>query len=70
MKYIIAMLCSLSLTGCMYQTVDQYDIHRATVYCGSVTNISYIESTALGGEFATCYDGQRTGLSEVKGVKK
>lgn len=69
-KSIIAIMACASLSGCFYQTVDQYDINRAIALCGSVANIHQIDSYSLGREDATCYSGEQERLSGIKGQRK
>jgi hypothetical protein len=70
MKFITAIILSLSLTGCFYQSVDQFDIHRAITVCKDVNNISNIESWWTGNELVQCYSGERAELREIKGERK
>ena len=69
-KFIIAIIACVSLSGCFYQTVNQYDINRAIALCGSVANIHQIDSYALGREDATCYSGEQDSLGGIKGERK
>lgn len=64
MKYFILIGC-LSLTGCMYQTIDQFDIRRAAKFCGGVDKIVEIESTSFGRENALCTNGKYDSLFGV-----
>ena len=69
-KFIIAIIACVSLSGCFYQTVNQYDINRAIALCGSVANIHQIASYFLGRVDATCYSGEQAGLGGIKGERK
>ena len=69
-KFIIAIIACVSLSGCFYQTINQYDINRAIVLCGSVANIHQIVSYSLGSEDAACYSGEQASLGEIKGERK
>ena len=69
-KFIIAIIACVSLSGCFYQTVNQYDINRAIALCGSVANIHQIYAYSLGSEDATCYSGEQGGLGGIKGERK
>ena len=69
-KFIIAIIACVSLSGCFYQTVNQYDISRAIALCGSVANIHQIDSYFLGRVDATCYSGEQAGLGGIKGERK
>lgn len=69
-KFIIAIIACVSLSGCFYQTVNQYDINRAIALCGSVANIHQIYSYYLGRVDATCYSGEQDSLDGIKGERK
>lgn len=69
-KFIIAIIACVSLSGCFYQTTNQYDINRAIALCGSVANIHQIYSYSLGGADATCYSGEQASLGGIKGERK
>ena len=53
MKTLIILLSSISLSGC-YQTVNQFDIERATVACNGVQNIVNISANFAGDERVVC----------------
>ena len=69
-KFIIAIIACVSLSGCFYQTVNQYDINRAIALCGSVANIHQIDSYFLGRVDATCYSGEQDSLGGIRGERK
>ena len=69
-KLVLILASSLILSGCMYQSVDQYDINRAIALCGSVANIHQIDSYYLGRVDATCYSGEQDSLGRIKGERK
>ena len=69
-KFIIAIIACVSLSGCFYQTVNQYDINRAIALCGSVANIHQIDSHSSGRVDATCYSGEQASLGGIKGERK
>lgn len=71
-KFIIAIIACVSLSGCMYQSVDQYDLSRAIKVCGSAENIFRIKSHFLGFENVRCFDtkGGNVNLAEVEGIRK
>ena len=69
-KLALILASSLFLSGCFYQTVNQYDINRAIALCGSVANIQQIDSYSLGHEGATCYSGEQASLDRIKGERK
>ncbi len=71
-KFIIAIIACVSLSGCMYQSVDQYDLSRAIKVCGSAENIFRIKSHFLGSENVRCFDtkGGNVNLNEVEGIRK
>lgn len=56
MKFLVVILSCVMLSGCFYQTVNQYDIRRAIKLCGSIENVVEISSYATGAETATCFD--------------
>lgn len=56
MKYLILTGC-LSLTGCMYQTVNQFDIQRAKNLCGGIEKIVEITANFDGKESVLCMNG-------------
>ena len=70
LKFIIAIMTCVSLYGCMYQTVDQYDINRALTVCKNVENISSITAAFDATEKVHCYSGESDWLGSVKGAKK
>ena len=69
-KFIIAIIACVSLSGCFYQTVNQYDINRAIALCGSVANIHQIGAYHLGRVDTTCYSGEQDSLDGIKGQGK
>lgn len=64
MKYLILIGC-LSLTGCFYQTVGQFDIQRARNFCGGIDKIVEIEAHFNGDENVTCLNGKHGSLYRV-----
>jgi hypothetical protein len=69
LKLLPIVACTLLLQGCFYQTVNQWDLQRATYFCGSVEAVVEVQSTFLGDEFITCINGNRVEASEVKIVE-
>ncbi len=71
-KLALILSSSLMLSGCFYQSVDQYDISRAVKVCGSAENIVRIKSHFLGSENVRCFDtkGGNVDLAEVEGIRK
>lgn len=68
MKYLsilTVLLVVLLLTGCFYQTVNQFDIQRASKACGGVEKIVGISATFIGDESALCKNGKKNGLHKV-----
>jgi len=53
---IVIILSTISLSGCVYQSVDHHDIQRATKVCGSIENVANIAADFIGQEFVMCYD--------------
>jgi len=58
MKYLILISC-LSLTGCFYQTVDQFDIQRASKACGGVEKVVRISAAFDGQEKVLCINAEQ-----------
>lgn len=54
MKTIAIILVAFSLSGCFWQSVNQYDLKDAIKICGSVENIAFINSGFGGDETVTC----------------
>ena len=71
-KLVLILASSLMLSGCTYQSVDQYDLSRAIKVCGSAENIFRIKSHFLGSEEVRCFDtkGENVNLDEVEGLRK
>ena len=71
-KLALILASSLMLSGCTYQSVDQYDLSRAIKVCGSAENIFRIESHFAGSENVRCFDtkGGNVDLDEVEGIRK
>ena len=58
---------SLMLSGCFYQTVNNYDLHRSIVFCKSPGNIASITAFVDGDEIVVCMDGTKSHLTAIKG---
>ena len=58
MKTLLALLLTLSLSGCFYQKVDTSDIIEASKICGSAEQILHIRADALGKEAVYCSSGK------------
>jgi hypothetical protein len=54
-KLFVVVFFATSLSGCFYQTVNQYDIREAIETCGTIENVFEITSSFTGGEYVTCY---------------
>lgn len=63
-------LVALSLSGCFYQTVNQYDIQRAITICGSLDKVVEISAHHTGIESVLCMSGIELGLNRAGEVKK
>lgn len=70
LKYIGLIVTALALQGCMWQTVDSYDISRAVKFCGGMDKIAKITAHWSGGESVVCYDRGYEDLSKVTGATK
>lgn len=67
MKRIVLLLAFIpSLQGCLYQTVDNVDIQRASIYCGGYEKIAEISSNFVGDEKAHCLDGRKIITDNVR----
>ena len=69
-KLALILSSSLMLSGCLYQQVNTYDLHRATVFCKSPENIASIVAFADGNESVVCMDGMKSNLTVIKGQGK
>ena len=58
MKILVFVMC-LSLTGCFYQTVNQFDIQRASKACGGVEKIVEISAAFDGQEKVLCMNAEQ-----------
>ncbi len=68
-KLALILASSLFLSGCLYQKVNNYDLHRSVVFCKSPENIA--EIVAFGdGDFVVCMDGTKSKLNAIKGQGK
>ena len=71
MKKLAALvLVTLSLSGCFYQSVNQYDIQRAITICGSLEKIVEINSHHSGVETVLCSTGSERNLTRADQVNK
>jgi len=66
MKTIAIILVAFSLSGCFYQSVNQYDLQAAIKACGAMENIAHISAGFGGRERVTCYDSKKIFLHEGK----
>ena len=57
MKYLVVFMCSVMMTGCLYQSVNISDLKKAISYCGSVEKVMYIDVYFGGRESITCTNG-------------
>ena len=64
MKSLVLVMC-LSLTGCFYQAVNQFDMERASKACGGVEKVVEIRADFFGDEFVLCKNGKRYNLHKV-----
>ena len=64
MKSLVLVMC-LSLTGCFYQTVNQFDIQRASKACRGTEKVVEIIADFFGDEFVLCKDGKKHNLHSV-----
>ena len=64
MKYL-SLLSALLLAGCFYQTVNQFDIQRASKVCGGVEKIVQISAAFNGQEKVLCLNAEQFFLKGV-----
>ena len=64
MKRLVFVMC-LPLTGCFYQTVNQFDIERASKACGGVEKVVDIRADFFGDERVLCKNGKKNNLMGV-----
>ena len=64
MKSLVLVMC-LPLTGCFYQTVNQFDIERASKVCGGVEKIVQISAAFNGQEKVLCLNAEQFFLKGV-----
>jgi len=69
-KIVSVILVTLSLSGCMYQAVNQYDIQRSITICGSLEKIVEINAHHSGVETVLCNKGSTNNLNLADEVKK
>jgi hypothetical protein len=69
-KLALILASSLFLSGCLYQKVNNYDLHRSVVFCKSPENIAEIVVFGNGYEFVVCMDGTKSELKAIKGQGK
>ena len=59
-KLLISIVAALSLSGCMWQTVNRIEVEQAITFCNGIENLYTIESYAVGNVFVYCKNGTRT----------
>ena len=69
-KLALILASSLFLSGCLYQKVNNYDLHRSVVFCKSLENIAEVVAFWDGDEFVVCMDGTKSALNAIKGQGK
>lgn len=65
-KLLLIAVLSIQLTGCVWQTTNQWDIERAINICGSSDKIAEMDVHFNGTEYVTCKNGKRINLGEYK----
>lgn len=65
MRKLIILPIIISLTGCMYQKIDTYDIDRAIYVCNGANNVVSIAGWATGQETVLCRNGTFKNLDDV-----
>ena len=67
MKSLILMLSCLMMSGCLYQTVNRYDLDEAEIICANQqSHVIHIEIWFGTSEFVMCADNSRTKLHKEK----
>ena len=69
-KLALILASSLFLSGCVYQKVNNYDLHRSVVFCKSPENIAEVVAFWYGDGFVVCMDGTKSELNAIKGQGK
>ena len=69
-KLALILASSLFLSGCLYQKVNNYDLHRSVIFCKSLENIAEIAAFGVGNESVVCMDGTKSELGAIKGQGK
>jgi len=69
-KVVSVILVTLSLSGCFYQSVNQYDIQRAITICGSIEKVVAVYSHFTSDETVLCTTGPENSLTLANQVKK
>lgn len=62
MKLLAIILMAFSLSGCFYQTTNQYDLQDAIKICGTLENIASISSDFSSEESVTCMNNMSSRL--------
>ena len=65
-KLALILASSLFLSGCLYQKVNNYDLHRSVVFCKSPENIAEVVAFWYGYASVVCMDGTNSELNAVK----
>lgn len=64
MKLILIPILSMSLSGCLYQTVNKNDLDTAIKACGGLENVSEVTSSWIGNETVICTNRREIYLNE------
>ena len=64
-KLTLTVTLATMLSGCMYQSVNSFDIKKATKICKSVNNVEYLISFFDGTEKVMCSDGVYYSLDRI-----
>lgn len=67
MKIIVYTAIAISLSGCFYQRVDQFDLQRSIKYCGTSENILEISSHSIGDVVVRCMNKGDKNLRNIEG---
>lgn len=64
-KILIALLLPVFLSGCLYQTVNMFDLQRAAWACKDKGGIFEVWANFAGDEGVTCVNGTSVALHAV-----
>lgn len=69
-KIILAVLIACTLSGCLYQSANSFDIKKAIYFCGGLENVQEIHVRFDGAEWILCVDGSSEYSIQINPPKK